>query len=522
MIPYENCLTQEEGASNLAPDLLAQIDETLEEITPRCVLELLALPLDSDHRIKREEGLLGVRNILWAVGRGGAAAIGGGFTRESFMNETYIRMTAAEQVRVESLEKTADNLFQLLQQTILTPLGTLSEYAAKADCEIPFALERGLCSLLLGDVDECRMWLGIESDNSPYRDPAIVEFVMDNSDVDKDNDVLPGLCKLLETWLREVVFPRFRDTHDIYFKLGDYYDDPMVLKYLERMEGDHGSPLAAAAAIVKIGAEEATAALGSVKSSVLQALQKVFPLTNKEERLSSEEYRDGTDIVPGLHTQETVVKNDQDKSGPHVEVSKMSDPEDSNEQDLTNEIKNAVMKIMSAGMVVGLLTLVGIKCLPGRNSLPVMGKETGSAIAANFTNIADGYPYLLSFKCLGTTMLKLDENLVEEIPKMDARFAETLVLDGRMLKIWTERAVEIAKHGWFWEYTLLGLTIDSVTVSLDGRRAMVEATIEEAARLTDDKHPEHNDSYSTTYSTRYEMVHFKSGWKITEGSVLQS
>lgn len=287
------------------------------------------------------------------------------------------------------LIRTADNLFQQLQQTILTPLGTFSEYAAKADCEIPFALERGLCSLLLGDVDECRMWLGIESDNSPYRDPAIVEFVMDNSNIDKDNDVLPGLCKLLETWLREVVFPRFRDTRDIYFKLGNYYDDPMVLKYLERMEGDHGSPLAAAAAIVKIGAEEATAALGSVKSSVLQALQKVFPLTNKEERLSSEEYRDGTDIVPDLHMQETVVKIDQDKSGSHVEVSKKSDPEDSNEQDLTNEIKIAVMKIMSAGMVVGLLTMIGIKCLPGRNSLPVTGKETGSATAANFTNIGN-------------------------------------------------------------------------------------------------------------------------------------
>ncbi|XP_064961474.1 protein ACCUMULATION AND REPLICATION OF CHLOROPLASTS 6, chloroplastic-like [Musa acuminata AAA Group] len=549
-------LLQEEGASNLAPHLLAQIDETLEEITPRCVLELLALPLDSDHRIKREEGLHGVRNILWAVGRGGAAAIGGGFTRESFMNQTYIRMTAAEQVDLfaarpsdvpaedfevygfalalvaqafvgkrPQLIRTADNLFQQLQQTILTPLGTFSEYAAKADCEIPFALERGLCSLLLGDVDECRMWLGIESDNSPYRDPDIVEFVMDNSNIDKDNDVLPGLCKLLETWLREVVFPRFRDTRDIYFKLGDYYDDPMVLKYLERMESDHGSPLAAAAAIVKIGAEEATAALGSVKSSVLQALQKVFPLTNKEERLSSEEYRDGTDIVPDLHMQETVVKIDQDKSGSHVEVSKKSDPEDSYEQDLTNEIKIAVMKIMSAGMVVGVLTMIGIKCLPGRNSLLVMGKETGSATAANFTNI--------------------DENFVEEIPKMDARFAETLVhkwqnvksralgpdhslaelpevLDGRMLKIWTDRAVEIAKHGWFWEYTLLGLTIDSVTLSVDGRRAMVEARIEEAARLTDDTHPEHNDSYSTTYSTRYEMVHSKSGWKITEGSVLQS
>lgn len=89
---------QEEGASNLAPDLQAQIDETLEEITPRCVLELLSLPLEGEYKSRRDEGLQGVRNILWAVGGGGAAAIAGGYTREDFMNEAFLRMTAAEQV----------------------------------------------------------------------------------------------------------------------------------------------------------------------------------------------------------------------------------------------------------------------------------------------------------------------------------------------------------------------------------------------------------------------------------------
>lgn len=79
----------------------AQIDETLEEINPRCVLELLALPLGDGYHSKRAEGLQGVRNILWAVGGGGAAAIAGGFSREDFMNESFLNMTAAEQVNFQ-------------------------------------------------------------------------------------------------------------------------------------------------------------------------------------------------------------------------------------------------------------------------------------------------------------------------------------------------------------------------------------------------------------------------------------
>lgn len=78
----------------------AQIDETLEEITPRYVLELLGLPLSEENRGKRLEGLRGVRNILWSVGGGGASAIVGGLTREKFMNEAFSGMTAAEQVEI--------------------------------------------------------------------------------------------------------------------------------------------------------------------------------------------------------------------------------------------------------------------------------------------------------------------------------------------------------------------------------------------------------------------------------------
>ncbi|XP_022962439.1 protein ACCUMULATION AND REPLICATION OF CHLOROPLASTS 6, chloroplastic-like [Cucurbita moschata] len=544
-------LLQEESASSLAPNLLSQIDETLEEITPRCVLELLALPLDNEWRKRREEGLHGVRNILWAVGDGGATAIAGGFTREDFMNEAFERMTASEQVdlfvatptnipaerfevygvalalvaqafvgRKPHLIQDADDLFQQLQQTKEAVVGTaVTGYAPR---KVHFFLERGLCSLLCGELDECRSWLGLDSETSPYRNPAIVDHILNNS----END-LPGLCKLLEMWLAEVVFSRFRDTKDIYFKLGDYYDDPTVLRYLEKLEGVNGSPLAAAAAIVKIGAE-ATAVLDHVKSSAIQALRKVFPLGQNSFRREADaetEY-----IFPAVNSQVPLVSFDENENE-RTNLSEVSERakagEINDEKPITDQIKDASVKIMCAGLAVGLVTLACLRFLPARISTTSLLKEAGSS-SASTTSVASEV-----------------ENSSEESSRMDARIAEGLVrkwqsikslafgpdhcleklqeiLDGEMLKIWTDRAIEISEIGWFYDYTLSNLTIDSVTVSLDGRRAMVEATLEESAHLIDVGHPEHNDSHRKTYTTRYEMSYSSSGWKISKGAVLES
>lgn len=552
-------LLQEEGASSLAPDLQAQIDETLEEITPRCVLELLTLPLNDEFRSKREEGLRGVRNILWAVGGGGAAAIAGGFTRENFMNEAFIRMSAAEQIDLfvatpsniaaESFEvygvalalvarafvgkkphliQDADNLFQQLQQTKVTTLGSaFNVYAPKENREIDFALERGLCSLLVGELDDCRSFLGLDSDDSPYRNPSIVEFVLENSKDDDDSD-LPGLCKLLETWLMEVVFPRFRDTKDIWFKLGDYYDDPTVLRYLERLDGANGSPLAAAAAIVRIGAE-ATAVLDHVKSSAILALQKVFPLGDRDKNLTHQEDGDTShSLFPSESEEYPLEKPGQDDSALVTENSGNDRSDEVREVGLiADKIRDASIKITCASVVIGMVTLFGLRYLPARNS--TIHKELASATASDAISLG----------------LSGDKESGEELPKMDARIAEGLVrkwqniksqafgpdhsvaklaevLDGRMLKIWTDRASEIAQLGWFYDYSLLNLSIESVTVSLDGQRAVVEATIEESTQLTDLLHPEHDDSNTRTYTTRYEMSCSSSGWKINEGAVLES
>ncbi|KAJ9166019.1 hypothetical protein P3X46_020820 [Hevea brasiliensis] len=551
-------LLQEEGASSLAPDLQAQIDETLEEISPRFVLELLALPLDDEYWMKRAEGLHGVRNILWAVGGGGAAPVAGGFTREDFMIEAFLHMTAAEQVdlfvatpnnipaerfevygvalalvaqavtgKKPHLIPDADSQFQQLQQMkVSSHASAVSVYSLEQNHEIDFALERGLCSLLVGELDECRTWLGLDSDSSPYRNPPIVDFVMQNSKSDDDSD-LPGLCKLLETWLMEVVFPRFRDTKDIQFKLTDYYDDPTILRYLERREGGGHSPLAAAAAIVRIGAE-ATAVIDHVKTSAIQALQKVFPLSQKGESTGLEESSGLNYPVLSVEGEVPLQELDADYPAIKAETSGKNSYDEVPEEDLIIErIKDASVKIMCAGVAIGLMTLVGLKYLPARNGSFIRRNEIGSAMASDTINVG----------------FSLDDKSVEEMPRMDAKFAEYMVrkwqniksrafgpdhslgelpkvLDGQMLKTWTDRAAEIAQLGWVYDYELLDLTIDSVTVSLDGQHAVVEATLNESACLIDAVRPENNASNITTYTTRYEMSCSNSGWKITKGAIM--
>lgn len=423
------------------------------------------------------------------------------------------------------LIKDAASLFQQLQQTKVTPLGSNFEDTAKTDREIDFALERSLCSLLMGEIDECHSWLGIDDKSSPYRNPDIVEFITDNSNFGRDHDPLPGICKLLETWLMEVVFPRFRDTEGTLFRLGDYYDDPTVLRYLEKMEGSGGSPLAAAAAIVKIGAE-ASAALGSVKSSAFHALQKVFPLTKWEGRIN---IRVSADDSPASEPEieEPEISTYQYDTEKDNEASETPNSRYLYEQDFAYMIKEASMKIMCAGIAVGILTLVGLRYLPRRNVSPRSIKEVGSAIPEYAVH----------------SVTPITQNLVE-LPKMDARYAESLVrkwqnvksqalgpghhveelpevVDGRMLKVWMYRAAEAAQNGCFWEYTLQDLTIDSITISLDGRRAVVEATINEAAKSVDPARPEHDDSYNTSYTMQYEMACSESGWKITDGAILK-
>ncbi|GJP31749.1 hypothetical protein CLOM_g14818 [Closterium sp. NIES-68] len=95
------------------------------------------------------------------------------------------------------------------------------------------------------------------------------------------------------------------------------------------------------------------------------------------------------------------------------------------------------------------------------------------------------------------------------------------ILEGPMLELWRNRAKEVEGNGWFWEYSFLSLNVEMAAVSKCQKKAVVEAVVQEAARLVDAADPTHNDAYRSTYTARYELVQTGTCWKIVGGTVLR-
>eukprot|EP00894_Picocystis_sp_ML_P002274 jgi/Pico_ML_1/52791/g3446.t1 len=80
------------------------------------------------------------------------------------------------------------------------------------------------------------------------------------------------------------------------------------------------------------------------------------------------------------------------------------------------------------------------------------------------------------------------------------------ILEGPMLSQWRQRAAEVKSHSWYWEYTLVSLKVEKCITNKEGDKAVVEATIQEAAQLHDPRDPHNGDSYKSTYCAQYELV----------------
>lgn len=119
-----------------------------------------------------------------------------------------------------------------------------------------------------------------------------------------------------------------------------------------------------------------------------------------------------------------------------------------------------------------------------------------------------------------------------------------------MLRQWRQRAEDVRHNGFYWcvavpaawlllythwrwcvrrrEYILNGLSVDSLSVSADGARATVDATLTEAAVLHDGGAGAADaDAYESTYRARYQLqrrqaqgAHGARAWRVVSGTVL--
>lgn len=260
--------------------------------------------------------------------------------------------------KTPSLIQDADALFLQLQQNNAVLFGS-DPSSPQLEC----AFERGICALLLGEVADCRTWLGLEDEDSPLRDPSVVNYVYSYSEEGQETDSLPGLCKLLEGWLTEMVLPRFRDTEFLRVKLNDYFDDPSVLSYLEVLEKGNGSHMAAAAAIVRIGA--------GAGAALKATLKKVFPISVLEHPVD----------LPRRDFQQFVTHNgtDGDPSFDGVGTGFEDENWESSEEEQEDEIFSkdtksthngsvrggfGAIQIACSGLVFGALVMAGLRYLP--------------------------------------------------------------------------------------------------------------------------------------------------------------
>ena len=92
------------------------------------------------------------------------------------------------------------------------------------------------------------------------------------------------------------------------------------------------------------------------------------------------------------------------------------------------------------------------------------------------------------------------------------------VLDGRMLTQWKDRAMDVKHKGWHWEYRVSRVAVDSVELSADGDRAVIEATVDESAQLIEGGQA--LDSYRSQYAAQYQMTRKRGVWKIVGGKII--
>ncbi|MEB3161593.1 MAG: IMS domain-containing protein [Prochlorothrix sp.] len=220
-----------------------EIKSDLYKLRPYRVLELVALP--PDNVVERRKGIQILRDMLQE--RGGMD--GGGDDQSGLSIDDFLRfvqqlrdyLTAEEQqslfeteARRPSAVATYLCVYALLARGFAEHKPDLirqaKSFLRRLGKRQDVHLEQAICALFLGQTEEASHALELS------REYEAITFIRDHSQ--GSPDWLPGLCVYAEQWLREEVFPHFRDLTQCQATLKEYFADAQVQTYLESMPSE--------------------------------------------------------------------------------------------------------------------------------------------------------------------------------------------------------------------------------------------------------------------------------------------
>ncbi|MGB3135796.1 MAG: IMS domain-containing protein [Nodosilinea sp.] len=231
---------------NHFPAIRAEIQTELYKLRPYRVLELLARPLDQTR--ERRQGLKLLKAMLEDRGgiEGSEDDLSGlaidDFLR--FIQQLRDYLTASEQqelfeheARRPSPVATYLTVYALLARGFARHQPALVRRAKQLLLRLggqqDVHLEQAVCALLLGQTEEANRALELSQEYEP------LAYIREHSR--QSPDLLPGLCLYAERWLRDELFPHFRDFKNQAATLKDYFADAQVQAYLETMPANSGA-----------------------------------------------------------------------------------------------------------------------------------------------------------------------------------------------------------------------------------------------------------------------------------------
>jgi hypothetical protein len=509
------------GGASFAPDVRRNINLTYHDMAPGYVLELLALPLEETNA--RALGLRALRSLLWTKDVTQQLE-----QRGAFMEQANELLTSQEQVALfieapdyvpadtdevykSALAHVVAGLIQSKPMLIIDADEIFHQLQVAAerngDGMADVGVERAVCQLLLGRVDDAAHTLGLYDGTA---DPALEQYVRDRS---QDGDLVEGMCAMADQWINDVAFPLFRDGAEITPpSLEDWFATPNVQGFVTRLQS--------LSVLIRIqGALEAgkRAVVNSIES-ITSAFAPTPPVL--EFGVSDTQRRAVAVAKLG------VIGAAAYAAGGGNAFSGMTLPK-INPLAPVQAAGSAVVHVGSSLSKIRLPTISLPK--PSPSTAPKREPKAAPKKAAAVTA-----PKVIAPTPQKTPTI-MDASLAEKVVRKwqtakaqalghahNTRYLGT-ILEGPMLQQWQTRAEDVASHGWAWEYQLNALSIDKINISSEDR-VFVETTLTEVAVLKDKSRNEPDDVYESTYRAKYELKRCESGgvknWKIVGGSVV--